>query len=294
MKLPCSSVGLIPQVGKMGLGVIINKIENEKGEGSAVIRNDNIFLTDDGVLSNSVLVEYVNQLVAAYEGYKDKMAGKEPPKGFFVGIQDAEFTGAVKAGDEIHVNETLQEKFQEVSFIFADIQVKGQSVAKLVTKIFEITDQFPADMNPANMGTAAPATSAINDGPAPESVSSSLRRKMFSYINGLEKTDETISFKIHYPAGFDAYDGHFPGNPILPGITMLETGVLAMELFANRPVELKKVNKMKISGAILPGQVVTCSMKIAKNGGDQLDFSATIVGENNRPVAKYNGQARAN
>lgn len=290
MTLPCSSVGLIPQVGKMGLGVVLKKADFDDGEGSAVIGDDNIFLTDGGSVSNSVLVEYVNQMVAAIQGYNDKLNGKEPPKGFFVGIQDAEFHKPARAGDEIRLTGKMTEKVGQVSFISGDISRKGEPIARLVTKIFEITNEFPVDMPPAAQSNAdGPAP--VNPESAPAGVSSPLRRKLYSYLDRLQNGNGTVAFHINYPAAFDAYDGHFPGTPILPGITMLETGILAMELWAKRPVELRKVNKMKISGAVLPGQDVTCEVKITKNGDGLIGFSANFRGEDGRAITKFGGEA---
>ncbi len=293
MTLPCSSVGLIPQVGKMGLGVVLHRVETDRCEGAAVIRGDNIFLDDGGRVSGAVLVEYANQMIAAFEAFKNKMNGKKPPRGFFVGVQDAEFTGSACAGDEISIQGVLTENFQDVSFVSAEIKSGSRPVARMVTKIFEITDQFPENAAPAPTGAALGGTGypADAEGPFAGSVPSPIRRKMLSWVAGLEKTPDGIAFRIHYPDGFDAYDGHFPGNPILPGVILLETGVLALEIFGQKPAELVRVNKMKISGAVMPGQEVAFSLKAAENGGGQTDFSALIVGENGRPVAKFNGLA---
>ncbi len=138
MSLPCQIRDLIPQKGKMGFDEILIKSKIEDGEGSAIINPDNIFLNYNKQLSNSVLIEYVNQLVAAIQGYNEKFHNKKTVKGLFVGVQEAEFYQTVNSGDLLTIKGFLSEEISQVKFIRGIIHRDGGKIAELVTKIYEV------------------------------------------------------------------------------------------------------------------------------------------------------------
>ncbi len=116
-----------------------------------------------------------------------------------------------------------------------------------------------------------------------------MHKKLYSYINGMEIGDDFISFKMAIPEDFEAFDGHFPENPILPGIMLLEIGNLALELFMEQAVVFKNIKKMKISGVVLPNQIISCNLKIDKSNDSLISFSASFKGENDREISRYSG-----
>lgn len=53
------------------------------------------------------------------------------------------------------------------------------------------------------------------------------------------------------PADHPAYEGHFPGAPVLPGAVLLDAVLAALEGGAPRPWQ---VSAVKFSGAVRPGE----------------------------------------
>ena len=100
-----------------------------------------------------------------------------------------------------------------------------------------------------------------------------------------------LSFKFSCPQDFEAFDGHFPGNPILPGVVLLETGNMALELIMNRPVIIRGIKRMKIAGSILPGQVASCDIKTSGDD-DGFTFSAQFRDAGEREISRFNGRFR--
>ena len=77
------------------------------------------------------------------------------------------------------------------------------------------------------------------------------------------------------------FQGHFPGNPIMPGVLVIEamaqvSGILAMhEGAAGRSVYFMSIDKAKFRKPVVPG--------------DQLRFEATVLQKRNN-VWRFGGQ----
>ncbi len=291
MNLPSRVKDLIPQKGKMGFDAMLIKADGINGEGSALIGPDNIFLNDRMELSPVVLIEYVNQLVASILGYHAKNSGKETSKGLFVGVQDAGFFKTVCAGDLLKMKGTLTEEVAQVSFIEGIIERNGEIAAGLTTKLYEVRDkkEFERMMNEATAGEKFKGPiSMVNK--TPDFILSPMHRKLFSYIYNMETGNSIISFGISCPGDFDAFDGHFPGNPILPGIILLEIGTLALEILLQKPVSVSLIKKMKIGNVVLPDQHLSCSVTVDKSDLSNISFSAVLMGIDNREISRYSGR----
>jgi len=63
--------------------------------------------------------------------------------------------------------------------------------------------------------------------------------------------------KIQAPLEHPCYAGHFPGNPILPGVVLLDLIVAALERGAPRGID-----NVKFHRAVKPGEVFTLSYKL--------------------------------
>lgn len=290
MSLPCSISDLIPQKGKMSFEQKLLIAKTDDGESNTIINEDNIFLEDHNHLSNIVLIEYINQLNAAVQGYTGKCNNETTEKGLFVGLQEVEFFQTVILGDFLTLKSFLLEEVSQVTFIQGIIYRDGEKIAELVTKLYKVKDLSEFELL-TNHGQIPPQKIELNlsNHQPPAYLSSSMRRKLYTYLQGTIIGDDFISFKIACPDDFDAFDGHFPGNPILPGIILLEIGKLGLELFVKKSVTLKSIKKMKISGVVLPNQVISCAIKIDKNNDSRLSFSVIFKEREEREISRFNG-----
>jgi 3-hydroxyacyl-[acyl-carrier-protein] dehydratase len=121
----------------------------------------------------------------------------------------------------------------------------------------------------------------------------------------LEVDDEHIVARYTFRPQSDFYRGHFPGNPITPGVLLIEamaqTGVVALGIYLvareKGPEEVKRVLTVftdvtaEFSGVVRPGDTVTIRarkvffrrMKLRaevemRNGDGALVASATVAG----------------
>ncbi|RPJ35908.1 MAG: beta-hydroxyacyl-ACP dehydratase [Verrucomicrobiaceae bacterium] len=116
----------------------------------------------------------------------------------------------------------------------------------------------------------------------------------FRFVDRLTSLDpgrEAVA--IYQVLGSEAFlDGHFPGNPMMPGVILIEAiaqlgGVVAQTDPEIRPLEnlrLSGVRAAKILGAALPGELLEIHAKVEGRMGGlvQIDGRISISG---RPLA---------
>ncbi len=291
MGLPCSIRDLIPQKGKMGFDQMLIGAGAGDGQSTAIINADHLFLEDGRQLSNIALIEYINQLIAGIQGYKES-AGQIPARrGLFVGLQDAEFLRPVQAGDSLTFKRIVTEEIAQVNFVQGTVERAGEKIAELVTKIYEVKDLSEFD-SLTKHEPASPENRAIaplRDEAPPACLASNLRRKLYTYLRGIEIDKDSISFHLACPDDFDGFDGHFPGHPILPGVILLEIAKLGLELAWRKPVFIRRIRKMKISGVVFPNQIISCNLKIDHCHGSPSAFAAGFKNGDVRDIANFSG-----
>ena len=116
----------------------------------------------------------------------------------------------------------------------------------------------------------------------------------FRFVDALESLDPGKSATARYLVrGDEAFlAGHFPGNPLMPGVILIEAiaqlgGVVAQSDPAIPPLEnllLTGVRGAKILGAAKPGEVLTLKAEVEGRLGAMIQVSGEVsVGD--RPLA---------
>jgi 3-hydroxyacyl-[acyl-carrier-protein] dehydratase len=128
----------------------------------------------------------------------------------------------------------------------------------------------------------------------------------FRFVDALETLDPGKSATARYLVrGDEAFlAGHFPGNPLMPGVILIEAiaqlgGVVAQSDPVISPLEnllLTGVRGAKILGAAKPGEVLTLKAEVEGRLGGMIQVSGEVsVGD--RPLASakimLSGQERA-
>lgn len=128
----------------------------------------------------------------------------------------------------------------------------------------------------------------------------------FRFVDAIETLDPGKSATARYLVrGDEAFlAGHFPGNPLMPGVILIEAiaqlgGVVAQSDPAIPPLEnllLTGVRGAKILGAAKPGEMLTLKAEVEGRLGGMIQISGE-VSVNGRPMASakimLSGQERA-
>ncbi len=77
-----------------------------------------------------------------------------------------------------------------------------------------------------------------------------------------EIQDQKMSALFKFPKELDLFSGHFPGNPILPGIVQIEMIRFALEESMGRPLSILSIKKTKFAHLIDPDTPIRVSIHI--------------------------------
>lgn len=74
------------------------------------------------------------------------------------------------------------------------------------------------------------------------------------------------SLALPVAADHPAFDGHFPGAPVLPGVVLLDETIRAIELAQGVEPRCWRVASVKFLRAVVPGEALTLEQERLANG----------------------------
>ncbi|MBU0483431.1 MAG: hypothetical protein KKB30_02820 [Proteobacteria bacterium] len=84
----------------------------------------------------------------------------------------------------------------------------------------------------------------------------------------------TISAELCFPADFPAFDGHFPGQPVLPAVIQLVVVRMLAGDLLQMPLTTVKTGSMKFKGMIMPTERISIKVVLKKIDSHwQADFA---------------------
>ena len=104
-----------------------------------------------------------------------------------------------------------------------------------------------------------------------------LLNKLF-FIDTLEKTEGLIRSDIHIDETHPIFEGHFPGQPVLPGVCMLEMLKEVIEFANASKYQLESASSVKFLTMFTPPQITRALFEIkpAALPDDKLAVIATL------------------
>ena len=81
--------------------------------------------------------------------------------------------------------------------------------------------------------------------------------------------------RVRFPAGAAYFAGHFPGQPVVPGVVLIDAAVQIAARTTGRPLRLHRLAYVKFTQAVGPDQeaVWTCQIAPDPAGADRLKIS---------------------
>ena len=78
------------------------------------------------------------------------------------------------------------------------------------------------------------------------------------------------------PIDFDhpAFAGHFPGNPIVPGVVLLDEALQAIAGITGLPLSTCELRSVKFLSPLTPGVAVVMLSEVLANGSIRFDILA--------------------
>jgi 3-hydroxyacyl-[acyl-carrier-protein] dehydratase len=75
-----------------------------------------------------------------------------------------------------------------------------------------------------------------------------------------------IMTSLPIAANHPAYSGHFPGEPVLPGVVLLDAALQALERSGRGPSAGWDINSAKFQSPVRPGEALTLEHETLPNG----------------------------
>ena len=91
---------------------------------------------------------------------------------------------------------------------------------------------------------------------------SKLKNEIKACMSELLKTEnQGLSGKFSFPKEFLGFQGHFPGNPILPGVCKIQAAILMLEEAKKKPLRLKEIILAKFFAPVTANEEVIFNLK---------------------------------
>ncbi len=97
----------------------------------------------------------------------------------------------------------------------------------------------------------------------------------------LQQEDGWVRGRFRFPPEFTGFDGHFPGNPVLPAVVQMLTAQVLLEQHLGRPLVLCWIDNAKFLRQIMPGDEIHVAVRPHPKKGPN-SYEATLVTDTER------------
>lgn len=117
-------------------------------------------------------------------------------------------------------------------------------------------------------------------------------QKLFSDIDNRLSADGRLAFRVRLDAEHPVYGGHFPGNPVLPGVCSLQIVRECLELGTGRRHRFTAIRECKFLGMIVPQAdgLLDIDIRLADDGPTAKKVTCVIT-NNEKTVLKLKATA---
>lgn len=87
-------------------------------------------------------------------------------------------------------------------------------------------------------------------------------------MTGLTRADRSLTAHFLFPEEFIGFQGHFPGQKILPGVCQVDCVLVVIERGEAVTATLREVLLAKYTAPVLPGEELVCTVqRVAEEDG---------------------------
>ncbi len=269
--LPQHANTLLPHRPPMLLVEALVKRQGTRSVALATLPISGIFVTAERILPE-YFIELIAQTAAlgnCYDALIGKMAARE---GMLVGIDSFSWLGQPRQGTSVDIETDILFTFGAMKVVHGEVYAGKELLAMGDIKVW-------ADLG-KEAKSPSPVYTVVNhegDGfslPTGKQVAGTDDDSLYEALSGCclkrslvdkEEPRREASAECRFPADFPGFQGHFPGNPILPAIVQLATVRFLADWslgFCTRPTLHQKI---KFKGAIRPEEPVHVNLVLKKD-----------------------------
>lgn len=111
-----------------------------------------------------------------------------------------------------------------------------------------------------------------------DSIIGSELRTRLKDCNAVENKENTYSCRIFFDREFRGFEGHFEGNPVVPGVCLIQLIRVHTEEILQKKLTVKEINQCKFRSPLLADMEAECITQI-KTAGELYVIQAEIRNE---------------
>ena len=89
-----------------------------------------------------------------------------------------------------------------------------------------------------------------------------MKKELTNYIHTAFTKEDSFSAEFCFPASFSGFDGHFPDQPVLPGVCLVEAVLVAAEQALDQKLELTEIVLAKFFSVSQPDETLTAVCRV--------------------------------
>lgn len=101
-------------------------------------------------------------------------------------------------------------------------------------------------------------------------------RKRLKDLSALENKENTYCCRIFFDRAFRGFEGHFEGNPVVPGVCLIELIRVHAEEILQKELIVKEIGQCKFRSPLLAGMEGECITQIREADGSIFSVQAEI------------------
>jgi len=278
--LPAPAAGLLPHRRPVRLIDTLQAVVDRGGRAGVCIPDNPLFVAPDGNLNPTGHLELIAQTFAAVKEWRERHRNIPPQTGYLVGANDFTLSGSAGIGDRLTITIEEDDTFAPFVRVRGQVHLRSRCLARGRLKLWLV----PPNEKPAP--TPESEASATSPPPAPwDQAMASAALCPLEWEN-----DHTIARSFCFPQSFMAFQGHFPGNPVLPAFAQVRV-VLAMLTSAWRnPIVLERLDMAKFREPLRPGQRVQVRCRL-EQGSETYRATASLTAAE-RPLSAFQATVR--
>ncbi len=233
----------------------------EAGDGfartSARFEPGHPFVCGQGQLDAVALIELMAQTAAVLKGHEALRAGDSPRIGYLVGLKATEIVGRPRIGQALDIEARQSFALDAIAIVDATVRQGETVLATGALKVWETAAAAPArggENTPTPTGEIASSDQAA----AVATDNSPMRRAVSAAATAINRgiAGDSATGVFLFGIDFLGFNGHFPGDPVLPGVVLLDMAAMICEAAVGRQVVISGVKHAKFSGRVLPAQEI--------------------------------------
>jgi predicted hotdog family 3-hydroxylacyl-ACP dehydratase len=257
--LPAPAADLIPHRPPVRLIENLLEVHVDGGRAGTTVRADSLHVNADGTLDPTAHLELMGQTFAAAKGWRDRQQDWPPRVGYLAGATGMDCSDTARIGDQLTIAIQQTGTFGAFAMIEGQVHRYDRRIAGGQLKLWLTPSHHaPSDTtNETSPELTLPPTSLKN---AIQAASDQPLKR---------EGDHGLVQSFCFPPAFIAFQGHFPGNPLLPAFIQIRMAQIVLESAAQTPLQLERIDNAKFREPLPPGQSVRVHCDLERTPDNQ-------------------------